>query len=64
MNQLILQRAKKVYELSGQMLMEDEFDYIQGEAYLLLRCPKSFKLAFDEGALYLDRDNKAPCLSQ
>lgn len=60
MNQLVLQRAKKVYELSGQLLIEDESDDIQGEAYryafLLLRGPKSFRHAFEEGVLYLEMD--------
>ena len=60
MNQLIMHRAKLVNELSSKLLMEDEEVDVQGEAYrftyLILRGPKSFRQAFQEGKLYLDRE--------
>jgi hypothetical protein len=60
MNQLTIQRAKMVFELSSKLLMDDEGDDIQGEAYrfafLVLRGPKSFKQAFSGGRLSLDKD--------
>lgn len=60
MNPIVIQRAKKVFGLSSQLLMEDEADEIQGEAYrfsyLLLKGPKNFKSTFEEGVLYLDKE--------
>jgi hypothetical protein len=60
MNQSTIQRAKLVSELSSKLLMEDEGDDIQGEAYrfayLILRGPKSFRQAFQDGKLYLDKE--------
>lgn len=60
MNQLTVQRAKMVSDLSRKLLMEDEADEIQGEvyrfSYLVLRGPKNFRQAFREGMLYLDRE--------
>jgi hypothetical protein len=60
MNPLIIQRAKLVSDLTTKLLMEDEGDDVQGEAYrfsfLVLRGPKSFRQAFQIGKLYLDRE--------
>jgi len=60
MSQLIIQRAKLISELTCKLLMEDEGDDIQGEAYrfsfLVLRGPKSFRQAFQAGKLYLDKE--------
>lgn len=60
MDRLIKQRALKIYELSRQLLMEDESDDVQGEAYrysyLVLSGPKSFKHSFEDGRLYLEAE--------
>lgn len=60
MDLLISQRAKRIYELSSQLLLEDETDDVQGEAYrfsyLVLRGPKSFKKAFEHGRLDLEAE--------
>ena len=59
MNLSIAQRAKRVSELCSQLLIEDEGDEVQVEAYrftyLVLRGPKSFRHTFQAGSLYLDR---------
>jgi hypothetical protein len=60
MNQSTIQRAKLVSALCTNLLLEDEGDDIQGEvyrfAYLVLRGPKSFRQAFQDGKLYLDKE--------
>ena len=57
MKEQIIARAKKIYQLSSEILVERE-DEIQSETYkfcyLLLRGPKQFKYAFDVGDLRLD----------
>ena len=58
MNEQTIARAKRIYQLSSEILVEKE-DAIQAEAYkfcyLLLRGPKQFKYAFDAGDLRLDK---------
>lgn len=57
MNEQIFSRAKKIYQLTSEILVEKE-DVIQAETYkfcyLLLRGPKQFKYAFEAGDLWLD----------
>ena len=57
MKEQIITRAKKIYTLSSEILVDRE-DEIQAEVYkfcyLILRGPKQFKYAFDVGELKLD----------
>lgn len=60
MDKTLFERSKKIFELTSELLMEDEGDDVQGEAYrfsyLILRGPKSFKKTFQDGTLYLDQN--------